>query len=67
MAGGLYITPNGSGLSGNWNISGNAASVTSNCALGQKAAETRIAVETYILRPEGLPHFLNDHAGWKTA
>jgi predicted nucleotide-binding protein with TIR-like domain len=34
---------------------------------GVKAAETRIAVETYILRTAGLQHFLNDHAGWKTA
>lgn len=34
---------------------------------GGKAVETRIAVENYILRPEGLQHFLNDHAGWKMA
>ncbi len=34
---------------------------------GGKAAETRIAVEYYILRPEGLQQFLDDHAGWKTA
>lgn len=34
---------------------------------GGKAAETRTAVEHYILRPEGLDQFLNEHAGWKTA
>jgi hypothetical protein len=31
---------------------------------GGKAAETRSAVEHYILRTEGLQHFLIDHAGW---
>jgi hypothetical protein len=32
---------------------------------GQKAAETRAAVENYIHRPMGLRHFLDDDAGWK--
>jgi Predicted nucleotide-binding protein containing TIR-like domain len=34
---------------------------------GQKAAETRVAVEHYIIAPQGLHRFLDDHAGWKTA
>ena len=34
---------------------------------GHKATETRTAVEYYIRRAQGLQHFLNDHAGWKTA
>jgi hypothetical protein len=34
---------------------------------GDKAAETRTAVEQYIQRPLGLQHFLDDHARWKTA
>jgi len=34
---------------------------------GQKAADTRIAVENYISRPEGLQHFINNVAGWKAA
>lgn len=34
---------------------------------GQKAAETRNAVENYIRRELGLHHFLKDHAGWKMA
>lgn len=34
---------------------------------GQKAAETRTAVENYLHRREGLYKFLKDHAGWKMA
>jgi hypothetical protein len=34
---------------------------------GGRAAETRTAVENYIPRPQGLQHFLDDHAGWKSA
>jgi len=32
---------------------------------GQKATETRTAVENYIRREQGLRQFLKDHAGWK--
>jgi hypothetical protein len=34
---------------------------------GQKAVHTRIAVQHYISKADGLQHFLKDHAGWKTA